>query len=108
MAEAQGQWVPVLDGSGWERYAIEDGVMHREFKGVHDDILAEQCKELRKDISLGKNPEGGNVAFMLPPWILSKIEQENDLAELDMNQKKRFWKGFESTRVGQIYKVRGV
>lgn len=108
MPQATGVWVPVLDGSGFERYQVEDGVLHREFKGVHDEVLAEHCKHLRNELSMGKNVEGGNVAFMFPPWLLTKIEKDHHLGDMSMGEKKRFWKRFESTNVGATYKVRGV
>jgi hypothetical protein len=107
MPTAAGAWVPVLDGSGWERYTTEDGTMRRQFKGVDDDLIAKQAEQMRNEISSGRG-EGGNMAFHMPAWLLTEIEKRSGLNDMSMDQKKRWWKGFESTSTGRKYKVRGV
>ncbi|MCP4000530.1 MAG: hypothetical protein GY727_06455 [Gammaproteobacteria bacterium] len=108
MPTAHGAWVPVLDGSGWERFSTEDGVMRREFKGIDDDLIARQAEQMRNDISAGKNPEGGNVAFHMPAWLLADLEKHHKLDDLPMPQRKKWWKDWESTQAGRKYKVRGI
>jgi hypothetical protein len=99
--------VPVLDGSGWERYAMEDGTMHRQFKGIDDELIARQAEQMRNDISAGRG-EGGNMAFHMPQWLLSTLEQRHGIPDMPMHQRKKWWKAWEATPTGQRYKVRGI
>ena len=108
MPTSAGAWVPVLDGSGWERFTTEDGHMRRQFKGVDDEQIAKQAMHMRNDISCGRGHEVGNMAFHMPAWLLAQIEKTENMDDMSMHQKKVFWKKFESTNAGQMYKVRGV
>ena len=107
MPTAAGAWVPILDGSGWERFTTEDGVMRRQFKGVDDDAIAKHAAYLRSEIAAGRG-EGGNMAFHMPAWLLSTIEERHKVNEMPMHQRKKWWKKFEATDTGQTYKVRGI
>ena len=108
MPTAAGAWVPILDGSGWERFTTEDGVMRRQFKGVDDDVIAAQAKAMREDMSAGKNKDGGWVAFHMPAWLLAEVEKRHKLDQMSGPQRKKFWKKWEKTEAGQRYKVRGI
>lgn len=108
MPTANGPWVAVLDGSGWERHCMEDGILHRQFKGVDDDLIAKQAEHMRHDISKGKNPDGGNMAFHMPSWLLSALEARYKLPEMPMADRTQWWKRWGKTQTGQRYMVRGV
>ena len=82
--------------------------MHRQFKGVDDELIARQAEHWRNDISKGKHPEGGNVAFHMPTWLLSVLESRHGLADMPQHQKLKFWKRWGKTPTGRRYTVRGV
>jgi hypothetical protein len=108
MPTHEGAWAPVLDGSGWERYATEDGVLHRQFKGVDDEQIAKQAEHMRNDISAGRGKDVGNMAFHMPVWLLNTLEVKHGLNDMTQHKRTKWWKRWQATPTGQKYKVRGI
>lgn len=108
MPTVRGHWQPTADGAGVERFTTEDGVLHREYVGCYDQQIAMEARILREDVAAGRNPKMGNIAFHMPEQLLTHLyATEPDLSGTPKDQ-KAFWKRFESTKFGKMYKVRGV
>jgi hypothetical protein len=107
MSTASGDWVLTATGEGYEKFTTQDNVMYRQYVGAGDLEIAKIAKFLR-DENGGKFKEG-QVAFHMPQTLADHLTATvPELKHGDSQQQKAWWRKWQDTPTGRIWKVQGV
>ncbi len=111
MSTSSDDWVPTVNGEGYEKFTTQDGVMYRQFVGADDLEIAKMAKFMR-DENRGAKRDGNisfNVAFHMPQTLANHLKATvPELRHGDAQQQKAWWSKYQHTDEGKIWKVQGV